>query len=433
MCSKQTLIKQSFISSFCLITILLIPYIGQTAIPTQPWFPEAPPLPKAEENIIRVSTVDELFEAARQVKPGGTILIEDGTYYMPRYFEITTDNVTLRSASGNREKVILDGARSMHGELVGITRCTGVTIADLTIQNIKWNGFKLNSDSNIQNVTIYNCIIHNIWQRGVKGVRVPENNREEMRPKNCKIQYCLFYNDHPKRFSDDPNDTPDNFDGNYIGGIDVMYAKNWTISDNVFIGIQGRTGEARGCVFMWHHGEDCIIERNIIINCDTGIALGNSSGIGEGQSSVHCTRFIVRNNFLTNTPENGILADYTHNCQIVNNTIHDPDSRLKRLIRIVHDNDGLLVSNNILSGPEMRIESNSDFEIKNNLTRNLTSLFVNPSKGNLHLSTPDQSIVDLAMPLPAVQDDIDQEPRPDNPDLGADEWTKTSSIKNRHD
>ena len=62
--------------------------------------------------------------------------------------------MTLRGASGNREKVILDGARSRHGELVGITACSGVTIADLTIQNIKWNVFKLNSDSNVQEVTI---------------------------------------------------------------------------------------------------------------------------------------------------------------------------------------------------------------------------------------------------------------------------------------
>ena len=396
--------------------------------PSRPWFPKAPPLPPPTGEVIRVSSVDELFAAAGQVKPGGTILVEDGHYMMPRYFELKTDNVTLRGASGNREKVILDGAQSGHGELVGITRCSGVTIADLTIRNIKWNGFKINSNTNVQKVTIYNCIIHNIWQRGVKGVRVPEENREKTRPKNCKIQYCLFYNDRAKRFSDDPADTPDNFNGNYIGGIDTMYAKNWVISDNVFVGIQGRTREARGCVFMWHHAEDCIVERNIIINCDVGIALGNSSGIGEGMSKVHCTNFIVRNNFVTNTPETGILADYTKACKIINNTIHHPGNRLQRLIRIVHDNDGLFVANNLLSGPKMRIETGSSMVIENNVERVLTSSFVDPANGNLHLKEKVSDVIDKALPLPEVYGDIDGQARGPKPDIGADEFEVRSAA-----
>ena len=115
----------------------------------------------------------------------------------------------MRSASGRREKVVLDGARSQHGELVGITGCSGVTIADLTIQNIKWNGFKINSDRHTTQVTIHNCIIHNIWQRGVKGPAVRPEDRDTFRPSDCRIQYCLFYNDRPKQFSDDPADTPE--------------------------------------------------------------------------------------------------------------------------------------------------------------------------------------------------------------------------------
>jgi len=70
--------------------------------------------------------------------------------------------------------VIIDGAESGHGELIGITSCSGVTIADLTIQNIRYNGFKINSQTNVQDLTIYNCIIHNIWQRGRKGRKGPQ-------------------------------------------------------------------------------------------------------------------------------------------------------------------------------------------------------------------------------------------------------------------
>jgi len=213
---------------------------------------------------------------------------------MPHYVQIAADNVTLRGASGRRERVVLDGAQSRDGELLGVSACSGVTIADLSIQNIKWNGFKINSQTNVQKLTIYNCIIHNIWQRGVKGVKVPEAGRETIRPRHCRIQYCLFYNDRPKRLSDDAADIAK---GNYIAGIDVMFAADWVISDNVFVGIQGRTQEGRGAVFVWHDSRDCIIERNIIIDCDVGLQLGNPhkpEGIRH-----HCVRFIARNNFIT--------------------------------------------------------------------------------------------------------------------------------------
>jgi len=387
--------------------------------PVQSWFPKAPPLPPPRGEVIRVSSVEELFEAVKSINPGGTILIADGHYYMPRYLGIETDNVTMRSESGQRERVIIDGINSRHGELIGVSRCSGVTIADLTIQNIMWNGFKINSNTNVQKVTIYNCIIHNIWQRGIKAVGVPEENRESIRPRDCRIQYCLFYNDRAKRFSDDPKDTPEDFNGNYVGGIDAMYATNWIISDNVFVGIQGRTRSARGAIFIWHDARDCIVERNIIIDCDVGIALGNSHR-GPG-TKIHCIGFIVRNNFVTRAPESGILADYTNNCKILHNTVHDPHNRLRRLIRLVHDNDGLLVANNLLSGPEMRKESQSQITYKQNLEKELTEYFVDPDSGNLHLRESVNKFAGKTELLPEVTEDIDQQPRSQTPEIGADE------------
>ena len=387
--------------------------------PLQAWFPKAPPLPEPAGPAIRVSTVEELFRAADTVKPGGTILVAEGHYMMPRYFELRTDNVTLRGATGRREKVILDGAQSRHGELVGITGCSGVTIADLTIQNIKWNGFKINSDRFTTRVTIYNCIIHNIWQRGIKGPAVRREDRDRFRPSDCRVQYCLFYNDRPKEFSDDPADTPANFRGDYVGGMDIMYPRRWTISDNVFIGIRGRNREARGAIFLWHDAEDCLVERNIIIDCDSGICLGNSHR-GPG-TELHCRRCTVRNNFLTRCPENGILADYTEGCRIVHNTVHDPNPRLKRLVRLVHANDGLLVANNLLSGPPMRIETESRMQIRGNVTRELTDAFVDAARGNLHLRHRVPGVVDAAETLAEVTRDIDNQPRTTRPDVGADE------------
>ncbi len=60
-----------------------------------------------------------------------------------------------------------------------------MAIADLPIQNIRHNGFKLSPDSGIHGVTIRDRAIHNIWQRGLKGVRVPAGDSRIKPPKTA--------------------------------------------------------------------------------------------------------------------------------------------------------------------------------------------------------------------------------------------------------
>ena len=391
--------------------------------PVQSWFAIAPPLPPPQSKVVEVATTDALVKAIEEAEAGSTILVADGHYMMPRYVEIRADGVTLRSASGHRQRVILDGAQSRHGELLGVRACSGVTIADLTIQNARTNGFKINSETNVQRLTLYNCIIHNVWQRGVKGVKVPPDNREAVRPKDCRIQYCLFYNDRPKRLSDDPADIAN---GNYIAGIDVMYAKDWTICDNTFVGIQGSTGEGRGAIFLWFDANRCTIERNVVIDCDVGLQLGNPHRADNIE--YHCVGCIARNNFITRAPEAGIVTVYTRDCKVLHNTIHDPQSRMSRLIRTVFTNDGLVVANNILSGPGWSNESDSRIEFTGNLIKDMTSAFVDPARGNLHLTQTATEAIDKAVTPDEVTEDIDRQPRV-HPDIGADEWASNSPMQ----
>lgn len=386
--------------------------------PRAPWYPQAPPLPPPGGEVIRVENVTQLFAAAEQVSPGGTIMLADGFYAMPRYFELHTDNVTLRSATGQRDSVILDGTHSQHGELVGVSRCTGVTIADLTIQNIKWNGFKINSNLHATRVTIRNCVIHNIWQRGVKGPAMDEQDRGHVWPTDCCIEYCLFYNDRPKAYADDPADTPDNFGGNYIGGIDAMHARGWVIRDNVLSGIHGRTGEGRGAIFLWNESHDCVVERNIIIDCDCGICLGNPSR--RPDTPWHARRCLVRNNFVTRCGETGVLAAHTRDCRVIHNTIHDPASQLRRLIWVQDDNDGLLVANNLLSGPDVLRTGTGPIVLQHNLAQtDLAASFVDAAAGNLRLRA---SVPGDCVCLADAPQDIDGCPRPAQPAAGAHQY-----------
>ena len=392
------------------------------ALLNQSWYPRAPRLPAPTGQVIRVSTVRELYQAARDVQPGGTIMVADGNYRMTHTLYLRKNNATLRSASGNRTRVVLDFANSRHGEGIAISNCTGVTIADLTVQNVTQNGIKINSNHNVHRVTIYNVVSHNVWQRHIKGPGVPQRNGQPAYVDGCRIQYCLFYNDRPKRRGDDPyEDRHPNFGFNYVGGMDIMNARGWVISDNVVIGIRGATRECRGAIFMWHNSRDCIIERNIIIDCDTGICLGNSSRRNDRE--IHCIGFVVRNNFITRCPESNILADYTKDCKIVHNTVHDPKNRLGRLIRVVHANDGLLVQNNIFSGPRISVERyQGKVTLRNNLIKRVPQYFVDPKNGNLHLTEKAAEAIGRAEPLKEAAEDIDRRPRDKAPDIGADEF-----------
>ena len=75
------------------------------------WYPKPTPLGPPSGEVIRVASVDAFFSAARRVRPGGTILLADGVYAMPRTLVISTNGVTLRSSSGRRGHVVLDGRR----------------------------------------------------------------------------------------------------------------------------------------------------------------------------------------------------------------------------------------------------------------------------------------------------------------------------------
>lgn len=329
---------------------------------------------------VRVATVETLLRAVETAEPGSTVLIADGHYLLPRYLEVTTDGVTIRSESGNRDAVILDGAESRHRELLGIRNASGVTIADLTVRNVVANGIKINNDTPVHDVTIRNCVLHNVWQRGIKSVRSPA-----LKTRNGLIEGCLFVNDRPKKFDDDPSDTPATFDGNYVGAIDLMDAVGWRIRDNIFRDIQGRTRVGRGAIFIWFESEDCLIERNLIVDCDQGIALGNAHKPAD--TPMHASRFLVRNNVIVRAPMNPLFVAHTRQMRILHNTIHDPDNPRRRSVRIHADNDGLKLAGNLINGHPIALEGDVGLVMiePNHVGRFPGGLFLDPDRGNMRL------------------------------------------------
>ncbi len=80
-----------------------------------------------------------------------------------------------------------------------------------------------------------------------------------------------LYNDRPKKWTDDPTDRPTCFNGN-TSVVSTRCSLGLDHFDNVFWGIRGRTGEARGAIFLWMDSRDCSrVERNVIVAHDSGI------------------------------------------------------------------------------------------------------------------------------------------------------------------
>ena len=162
---------------------------GQTL---ESWLLKAPPLPPPTGKMIRVGTVEELSAAVEKVGPGGTILLADGFYLLPRAILLQNKKgITLRGASGDPAKVILGGkgwdVPAKGADLLHIGACDGVTIAELTFTNSRSYGIVVESEKAPRDIRIYNCRFRDIGVRALKGSAGRDPNRRAVKG---LVRYC---------------------------------------------------------------------------------------------------------------------------------------------------------------------------------------------------------------------------------------------------
>jgi hypothetical protein len=377
--------------------------------------PHAPPLPKPNGELIHVSTPEELLKAVDRVRPGGTILLADGHYKMPRVMVLNQKrDLTIRSAGGDPSRVTLSGkgwdSNAKGDDIVHIGNCDGVTIADLTFADCRSYGIKVEAENAPKNVHIYNCRFRDIGVRAIKG---SAGQAPDIRAVNGSVRYCTFEN-----MKVPPADWL--YGGDYISAIDMMALEDWTFSDNCFRNIKGRNGGGRAAIFIWVRSRQVTVERNLIIDCDRGIAFGNpgqSTANRAGQPLVYVADSIIRNNFIVGGLDCGIELWHARKIKVYSNSIWRPERNWARGIRIGTGTSDTDIANNLVHG-EIRREG-GDARLRNNLARRLDRYFVDPPSGNLALTSAAKEAVDQGLSLPEVSDDIRQRPRRGKPDLGA--------------
>jgi hypothetical protein len=362
-----------------------------------------------------VATTDELLAAADRLPPGGTILLADGHYKLPRpiVFDHKT-NIALLSVSADPAKVTLSGkgwdSGDEHDDLLHIGHCQGVTIASLSFADCRSYGIKVEAENAPKDIDIRNCRFRDIGMRAIKGSAA---QNPAFRAVKGSVRGCYFENTKVP-----PADWL--FGGDYIAAIDMMALEDWTFSQNLFRNIKGRNGGGRAAIFIWVRSRRVVVERNLIVNCDRGIAFGNpgqSTANIAGEPLAYVSDSVIRNNCIAGGMDCGIELWHAQRIKVLNNTIWRPEQNLNRGVRIGTGTGQTEIANNLVHG-EIQ-PAGGEARLHHNLTGRLDGYFEDPSSGNLALTSAAVGAIGQGVPLAEVTEDIRGLARPGRPDLGA--------------
>jgi hypothetical protein len=374
---------------------------------------KAPPLPAPTGEVVKVGTPQELARALDAARPGQTIMLADGLYDVSNlgFLHLAKDNLTLRGASGDAEKVILKGKgfkkHDVKEEMIKI-EARGVTVADLTIRDVGANGIKLVGSNH--NLLVHNVRFIDICERAIKGPHAVES-------RNGIVRYCRFEQVTP--ITDDIPHLV--FRGDYIGGMDMMHIVGWRIHDNTFKNIRGKNHEGRAGVFIWQGSHDNVIERNTFIGCDRGVTYGMAGETTGG---------VIRNNFFWGGAAQAIDLGQATDVKIYNNSIFHMGNIVDKRTISLRDCRGVDIRNNLVFST-VKAVSGEGCTAANNLWFTDGALaerfFVDPAAGDLHLKPTAVEAIDKGVPLPKVTVDFDGQRRSARPDIGADEAMPAAS------
>ena len=268
--------------------------------------------------VVPVSSVAGLVDAVDNALAGDTISIADGTYNLDgAYLRIDVAGVTLRSASGNREAVTLDG-NYVTTEIVQIA-ASNVTVADLTLREAYYHPIHVMSASSgdVENTLIYNIHIIDPGQQAIKINPVPGGYYPDDGVVACS---------HIELTAAGRAQVWEINGSCYTGGVDAHQAQGWVVRDNLIEGFWCPNDLSEHAVHFWVTCRDTRVERNVLRNNARGVGFGMSaSGVGRTYPDDPCPGAvgyvdhydgIVRNNLIFANDGALFSSEYGFDCGI---------------------------------------------------------------------------------------------------------------------
>ena len=399
-----------------------------------------PPLPPPSETIIKVATVEQLQHAVSNATPGATILVAEGIYNLNGVSLVfNTPNVTLRSASGDRTAVVLDGAYKSRA--IAQIYASRVTLADMTMRRADKHVIHVMSTArdDTLNTRIYNVHIIDPGEQAIKINTASPGHYSD----NGEIACSRIELTEAGR--------PRIRNNCYTGGIDAHNARGWLVRDNVIEGFWCPQGLSEHAVHFWDGSRDTVVERNVLKD--------NARGVGFGMKDKGSTRTypddpcpaaqgyvdhyggIIRNNFIFTCRKDLFAAQDGSDCgiclwqscqtQVLHNTVYSTDPlRTFSSIEWRFSNTRADIINNLVN-VAMQERDGASANVSGNVTNAQADWFVNAERGDLHLVETATSVIDRATSLAGVTDDIDGACRPAGPtaDVGAHEYGASSRCR----
>jgi hypothetical protein len=377
--------------------------------------------------VVDVTNVSELQAAVAGLTSGTTIRIADGTYDLDQTLVLAgaLTDVVIRGASGDRDAVVIRG-RGManpnfgnvpHGFL--IQDVTDSVIADLTVDDVYYHPIQVQGERGAARLTFRNLHLIDAGEQFIKGSTAgPPGPYAD----DCIVECCLFeYRDRARSW--------------YTNGVDVLAGAGWIVRDNTFLRMRAPVGQLAGpAVLFWRNSLDTIVERNVFIECDRGIALGLSTpdaNSRDGDTTYDHQGGMIRNNTFyraagSPTGDVGISVNYCRDYSILHNTVVQEGS-FPWTIEYRFDVSTGVVAHN-LTDRQILQRNGAQGTLIGNVTSAQSTWFVDQAAGDLHLSALAAGAIDQAAPSPDVVDDLDGDARGASPDVGADELAAPCTL-----
>ena len=368
---------------------------------------------------------------------GATIRLADGTYSVGT-ITMRRPGVTLRSASGNPSRVVLD-ARYGPSALIH-PFANDLTVAELTLTHARdhlVHAYPAASGPDLRGLRLYRV---RMVDSGEQFLKVNSNAARSAWVDSGTVACSHFLMTPAGRTNIERGF------GCYTGGIDVHSGRGWRVRDSTFEGIYCEDGElAEHAIHFWKGARATVVENNVIENCARAIGFGLGDS-GEGRP-------------WADDPYPGVGYIGHYDGVIRGNSVLADISQYDTAIELAQARGTRVLHNTVVETARATSSfssldyrwPNTRVEVANNLTRRITARdggqaalshnlesfphawLVDPLRADFHLRPGQNGARDRGVAVVGAGLDIDGRTRGYGlaPDIGADEWSPAANEQGR--
>ena len=404
---------------------------------------QCPPYTVERATSIDVTPDDNLNEVVQSAAANTTVFLAGGIYQIKSNLQIRTDSITLRSKTGNRDDVILDGSNGSEShnreeftpEVVAVSG-NDVHLVDITVRYARDHGIHIYPPADH---SIRGCRMHNIhvYDCGQQLIKVNSNGNSEQL---CWVDSGILEGSLIEFIDNSVMEDKGSYF--YTGGLDVHGGEGWVVRWNNFRNIQRDGKLMEHSVHFWSKSRGTIVENNRFENVYRGIGFGMKQeadglvrmyedGAGENPYRDHIDG-VIRNNVIFNRVgihlESGMELWNVFGTEVRHNTVYSADEPFSSIE--YRWAQGVTIANNLVSQRIMARNTVDMCITAGNIPEADDDFFVDAVLGDLHLSSNAAEAIDRGTGGNSIGSEYDHDgrKRDEKPDIGAYEYSSEAVL-----